>query len=92
MKFTAEQLEQIREVVTAPFQQFEITLLSKEIIVVQAHSMQPVGEYGVMFFRRVFDALNGVDSVVWRYINNVHDVQNATDFENVPSIPRLKLN
>lgn len=90
-KFSKEELEQIREVVMAPFQQFEVTLLSKEIIVVQAHSMQPVGEYGVMFFRRVFEPLNGVDSIVWRYINNVHDVQNRTDFEDVPS-PKLVLN
>jgi hypothetical protein len=59
---------------------------------VQAHSMQPVGNDGVLFFRRVFDPINGVDTVVHRYVTGVLDVVNETEFEPVPSTPKLMLN
>jgi hypothetical protein len=91
MKFTAEELEQIRAVVMAPFQTFRVST-DYETIHVSAHSMQPVGDDGVLFFRRVFDPINGVDTVVHRYITTVFGVVNETEFEPVPSTPKLMLN
>jgi hypothetical protein len=46
-----------------------------------------------MFFRRVFDPVNGIESIVFIVTSTAClDVVNETEFEPVPSTPKLMLN
>lgn len=93
-RFSPEQLEQIREVVNAPMNTYEVELYDESTYTVEAHSMQPVSDSAVVFFRRVFDQIGGVNTEIIRYFSNVAQVQNRTEYLPVPTfeVPKLLLN